>query len=125
MALTIQSEPAQSMAAGFELRGNPSQGELQLFSPFGSTLAVLSWTPNQASLQQHGTQQQNSGSLDDLVAQATGAQIPVMALFDWLNDIPTAVKGWQADLSHLSEGRLQVQRLEPLPAVELRLKLDP
>jgi outer membrane lipoprotein LolB len=123
MALSIQSEPVQTLSAGFELSGNPGQGELQLFSPLGTTVAVLSWSPGKAILQR-GDLAQSAGTLDELVAQATGTAIPVKALFDWLHNRPTEVNGWQADLSHLNEGRLQLRRASPLPAVELRLKLD-
>jgi outer membrane lipoprotein LolB len=112
------------MTAGFELRGSPSHGELQLFSPLGNTLAILTWTPSTASLR-HEAQEQTSGSLDDLVSQATGAEIPVRALFDWLSGMPAEVAGWQADLSQLPEGRLQVRRITPAPTVDLRLKLNP
>ena len=43
-------------------------------------------------------------SVDALVAHATGAAIPVAALFDWLRGIDTPVPGWQADLSQLAAG---------------------
>ncbi|MEI8324124.1 MAG: lipoprotein insertase outer membrane protein LolB [Betaproteobacteria bacterium] len=124
LALSIQSEPAQSYTAGFELRGSASQGELQLFSPLGNTLAVLSWTPVTATLRQ-GAQEQSSDSLEALVLQATGVPIPLKALFDWVANVPTAVAGWRADLSRLGQGRLQLRRFEPAPEVELRLQLDP
>ncbi len=123
LALTIQSEPVQSWASGFELRGGSSHGELQLLSPLGTTLAVLAWTPTAASLRQP-TQQQSSGSLDELMLQVTGTVIPVRTLFDWLDGRPTELAGWQADLSQLAQGRLQLRRGEPAPAVELRLKLE-
>jgi outer membrane lipoprotein LolB len=58
------------------------------------------------------------------VAQATGTEIPVRALFDWLNGIPTEVPGWRVDLTQLPEGRLQVRRLTPTPTVDLRLKVQ-
>jgi outer membrane lipoprotein LolB len=123
LALSIQSEPAQALSAGFELRGAASQGELQLFSPLGGTLAVLAWNPDRATLRL-GTQAQESGSVSSLVLKATGTEIPVQALFDWLNNIPTQVDGWQVDLSQLCNGRLQLRRSTPVPAVELRLKFD-
>ncbi len=123
MALSVQSEPAQTLSAGFELSGNPGQGELQLLSPLGTTLAVLSWTADRANLQR-GDQSQSAGTLDELVEQATGTALPVTALFDWLNNRPAEVVGWQADLSQLGQGRLQLRRTAPLPVVELRLKLD-
>jgi outer membrane lipoprotein LolB len=121
-ALTVQSEPAQSTSASFELSGSPSHGELRLVSPLGTTLAVLTWTPSKATLSQSSLEQ-TSDSLDELVAQATGTEIPVRALFDWLNGIPTEAPGWQVDLTQLPEGRLQVRRLTS-PTVDLRLKVQ-
>ena len=78
---------------------------------------------NRANLQR-GDQSQSAGTLDELVEQATGTALPVTALFDWLNNRPAEVVGWQADLSQLGQGRLQLRRTAPLPVVELRLKLD-
>ncbi len=124
LAMTIQSEPERSETAAFELRGSPSHGELQLYSPLGNTLAILTWTPTTARLR-HDAQELTSGSPDDLVTQAIGTDIPVRALFDWLSGIPTEVAGWQVDLSQLPEGRLQVRRVAPTPIVELRIKLNP
>ena len=73
---------------------------------------------------QQGGKEQSGGSLEDLVVQATGAQIPVATLFDWLNNRPTEVAGWRSDLKRLAEGRLRVQRSDPAPEIDLRLQLD-
>ena len=43
LSLQVHSEPAQSFAASFELKGQPGQGELKLISPLGSVLGVLRW----------------------------------------------------------------------------------
>ena len=56
--------------------------------------------------------------------QATGAALPLPALFDWLTGINTPVPGWLTDLSGLAEGRLVARRQTPVPAVELRIALD-
>lgn len=124
LALTIQSEPVQSFSAGFDLQGDAIHGELRLFSPLGSTLAVLSWARDTATLNQDG-QALTSNSLTSLVLQVTGAEIPVRALVDWLNNVPAQAPGWQADLSQLPQGRLQVWRTQPEPVIDLRVKLDP
>ncbi|HSW16958.1 MAG TPA: outer membrane lipoprotein LolB [Ramlibacter sp.] len=124
LALQVESDPRQSLSAGFELRGSPDKGELTLFTPIGGTAAVLSWAPGRATLQPNGEPPQEFASLDALVTRATGTAIPVAALFDWLAGVPTAVQGWQADLSQRANGRLRAQRLTPAPAADLRLVLE-
>jgi len=123
MALQVQDNQSQSFSASFELKGQASAGELTLFTPLGSTAAVLTWSPGTAALQANG-QARQAGSVDALVAQATGAAIPVAALFDWLAGINTPVAGWQADLSGMGEGRLRAQRTDPPPLADLRVVLD-
>ena len=63
-------------------------------------------------------------SMEELLAQATGAALPLPALFDWLIGINTPVPGWLTDLSGLAEGRLVARRQTPVPAVDLRIALD-
>ncbi|MGH8337933.1 MAG: lipoprotein insertase outer membrane protein LolB [Rhodoferax sp.] len=123
LALTVNAARAQSFSAAFELRGNAETGELSLYNPLGSTLAVLDWTPDSATLRSND-QARSFGSLEELVRQATGTAIPVAALFDWLRGINTPVPGWQADLSQLASGRLQARRSTPAPTAELRVALD-
>jgi outer membrane lipoprotein LolB len=66
----------------------------------------------------------NFDSVESLVTHATGAAIPVAALFDWLRGIDTPVAGWQPDLSLLAQGRLRARRVEPSPPADLRVVLD-
>jgi outer membrane lipoprotein LolB len=123
LSLRTNSEPVTSMSAGFLLRGDAVHGRLDLYSPLGTTLAALHWSPNAAQLQQGGEMHRFT-SMDELTEQATGAALPVRALFDWLHGIPNSTQGWQADLSQLSQGLLIAQRLSPTPTVQLRIKLD-
>jgi outer membrane lipoprotein LolB len=123
LALQVEENQSQSFSAGFELKGSASAGELALHTPLGGTLALLSWAPGSATLRANG-QTRDFDSVDALVAHATGAAIPVAALFDWLRGIDTPVAGWKADLSLLSQGRLRAQRLEPPPPADLRFVLD-
>ena len=44
LSLRVDSDPVQSMTAGFDLRGTANIGELALYTPLGSTLARLVWT---------------------------------------------------------------------------------
>jgi outer membrane lipoprotein LolB len=123
LALRVDSEPPQAFSAGFELSGQATQGELRLYSPLGTVLAELRWTPQTATLTRNGETQQFD-SLDALATQASGAALPVATLFQWLAGVQTTADGWRADLSQLDAGRLTAQRTAPAPATELRLLLE-
>jgi outer membrane lipoprotein LolB len=122
ISLQVQSEPVQAFFAGFELRGNPAQGELVLNSPLGTSLAVLRWAPGEAVLDSGG-QLQRFDSVDALIEKATGAAIPLPALFDWLDGKNTALAGWSADLSQQPDGRIAASRTVPQPRADLRIVL--
>jgi outer membrane lipoprotein LolB len=122
-SLRIQSEPATLLSAGFRLRGEATEGSLDFYSPLGTTLAALRWSPKDVQLQQGG-QVQRFDSMNELTEQATGAALPISSLFDWLHGLPSVAPGWQADLSQLPQGLLIAQRLSPTPTVHLRIKLD-
>jgi outer membrane lipoprotein LolB len=124
LALTVQDQPGQSFSAAFELRGQPQAGQLTLLNPLGGTVAVLRWQPGQAVLESPGNAPQQHTSIDALLERAAGAAIPVSALFDWLSGVPTAVPGWEPDLSQLADGRLRAQRRDPPPLADLRIVLD-
>jgi outer membrane lipoprotein LolB len=122
--MQVDQTPEQSFAAAFELKGHAAAGELSLFTPLGSTLAVLRWSPGDATLTT-GNDVRRFESLEALVSQATGTPIPVAALFDWLAGVATPVPGWQADLSQLgASGRINARRTAPTPTVDLRVVLD-
>jgi len=123
LSVNVQTSPPTSMSASFALQGQAQQGSLSLYSPLGTTLAVLDWTTTAAHLHQ-GTQQQRFDSLEVLTEQATGAALPVAALFDWLQGSPSPAPGWQVDLSALAQGSLSARRYQPTPEVTLRIKLD-
>ncbi len=118
----MQSEPVQAFFAGFELRGNPDQGELVLNSPLGTSLAVLRWSPGEALLDSGG-QIQRFDSVDALITNATGAAIPLPALFDWMAGKNTVLAGWNADLTQHAEGRISASRITPQPRTDLRIVL--
>lgn len=129
MALQIDSTPPQSFSAGFELKSQKQTGELKLLSPLGSVLAQLEWTPGQARLEQGGQIWQND-SIDALLIQLTGAAVPLEALIDWLQAIPTRIPGWTADLKQIGKGKLWIQNVPSVstpaqPQVTLRLILEP
>lgn len=124
LALRVENgQGPQSFSAGFELSGTPQAGELVLSTPFGTTLATLTWTAQDATLRTNG-EVRHFESVDALATQATGAALPIAALFLWLSGQHATAAGWQADLSQLSDGRLMAQRTHPEPAAELRIVLD-
>ncbi|GGH50921.1 hypothetical protein GCM10010975_04190 [Comamonas phosphati] len=126
MALQVEGQSQaqnQSFSAAFELEGRPQQGQLLVFTPLGSTIASLQWTASQAVLQQ-GERITTSDSLPALIEQLTGSELPITALFDWLQGRNTAAAGWQVDLSRISEGRLRADRISPPPPASLRIVLD-
>ncbi len=123
LAVRVESDQTQSFSAGFELSGTPLAGELTLYTPLGTTAAALSWTSQTAVLRRPGEVHYFT-SLDGLIQQALGAEIPVVALFAWLAGDNMVVAGWNADLSQHGAGRITARRTAPAPAAELRLVLD-
>jgi outer membrane lipoprotein LolB len=123
LALSVEGQANQSFSAGFELKGAPETGELSLFNPLGGTVAVLSWSPGTATLRANG-QTRQFPSLESLAQEATGAPLPVAALFDWLAGKATPIAGWEADVSQVAEGRLRARRTAPPPAADLRVAFD-
>lgn len=124
ISLQVQSEPAQSFSASFELKGRAERGELTLISPLGNVLGVLRWSPGEAVLDSGGGKVQRFASVDELMAQATGAAVPIDALFAWLRGDNAAASGWSADLSRHQEGRISAKRSQPAPQADLRVVLD-
>ena len=124
ISVQVLGDSPSSMSAGFLLRGNAQSGELDLYSPLGTTLGSLQWTKQQVMLDD-GNKQQYFNSLAELTEKATGAALPVEALFGWLQGRHDTAIGWQADLSTASEGSISARRTHPAPEVTLRIKLDP
>jgi outer membrane lipoprotein LolB len=123
LSMQVGSNPPQAFSAGFELSGNSSQGQLLLNSPLGTAVASAQWTAEQAVLRS-GSDARHYRSMEELLTHATGAALPLAALFDWLTGVPTPVAGWDTDLSGLQQGRLLASRQNPEPTVQLRILLD-
>jgi len=127
LAVRIESDQnqteRQSLSAEFELSGDPKSGRLTLYTPLGTTAVALSWSANQAVLQVNGAAR-NFDSLDALVKEALGTEVPVAALFAWLAGDNQAVAGWSVDLSQQANGRITARRSTPAPLTELRLVLE-
>jgi outer membrane lipoprotein LolB len=123
LSVRVDSEPAQSFYAGFDLHGNARQGQMSLYSPLGATLAQLTWSPDEARLHSEG-KEQAFASLEALMRHVMGTELPVTGLFAWLAGQPANPDGWIADLKDRESGKLVARRLHPVPAVELRLVLE-
>lgn len=123
LALQLQSTPPQNWSASFELQGSAEQGQMVLFSPIGTSLARLSWTPHTAVLEQ-GPNKTESSNLSSLSHRLTGTDLPIAALFDWLAGKTADAPGWQVDLSAHPQGRLTASRHTPAPEAVLRILLD-
>lgn len=123
ISLKIQSEPPQAFFAGFELKGQVETGELTLINPLGSILGVIKWSLAGATFES-AQAPKRFASVDELLAQTTGAAVPIAALFNWLAGVQTQLDGWTADLSQRAEGRIVANRQTPAPQVQLRLILD-
>ena len=123
LALTVHTEPVQSVAAGFDLRGSPDAGSLLLTSPLGNAVARVVWSETDAEWRQ-GDRVIKKRNLEELTTELGGTALPVAALFAWLNGTALETDGWQADLSRHADGRITARRTHPLPSAELRLVLQ-
>jgi outer membrane lipoprotein LolB len=141
LALQVEAHldrPAQSLSAGFDLRGNAERGELRLSTPLGTTLAAAFWGPDEARLVTPQGERRYE-NLEALSREAFGESLPLRALPDWLNGRPWpgaaepaqplqpgpgfVQLGWSIDLARFDTGQWQARRAGP-PAVRLRAQLD-
>ncbi len=118
-----EAQSEQAFSAGFELTGSPQRGSLVLTSVLGSTLASLRWDETSASLRTTG-EPQRFASLNDLVRQATGTDLPVASLFLWLRGEADNSQGWEANLTGLADGRLSARSTSGQKASELKIILE-
>jgi outer membrane lipoprotein LolB len=123
ISVQVQGDNPTSMSASFLLRGDAKNGELDLYSPLGTTLGALQWTPQLVQLSDGGKHQYFT-SLAELTEKATGAALPVEAIFGWLQGRDVQAAGWLADLSAAPQGSITARRTAPAPEVTLRIKLD-
>ena len=140
------NQPARSMSGTFELSGNASSGQLVLTSPIGTTIARARWSdpvgtqgaPSKIELEADGGTT-HYATLEDMMQHAIGDQLPLAAMFDWLDGRPWPAApvqrgadgssfdqlGWHVDLSQLAGNRLiDAQRPQPAPVLHVRVKLD-
>lgn len=129
--------PAESHNAAFELAGDDRQGRMRLMGPLGAQVALATWGPAGAALQDaNGTQR--FASLAELAEAALGEPVPLGALLHWLQGQPWpgaphtplpggtgfSQLGWAVDLAQWRDAALvEARRLDP-PGVSVRAKLD-
>ena len=123
MSLTVHQTPVQYVAAAFELEGNATHGELTLFSPLGHASLVLRWSPGQAHWLQNG-QTRQFASLAEMTQAATGTDLPLDALFDWLDGRDSTAPGWIVERSGSAKA-WSAKRSQPAPAVTLMISPTP
>jgi outer membrane lipoprotein LolB len=125
LTMRVAKNPPEQFSTAFEMSGHAEQGQLHLLSPLGTTLAVVRWNPQGASLQQSSDIQQFA-SMDELTQGLTGAALPLPQLLIWLDRAGPAVAGWQIKAEALKKGRrVLAERQQPLPVLQLTLLLDP
>jgi outer membrane lipoprotein LolB len=113
----------QSFSAAFELTGSPDAGELTFFTPLGSTAAAIRWSAHSATLQAPGDTRSFAG-LGPLIQTLLGTDVPVLALFAWLDGRAMQADGWDVDLAQYAQGKIIAQRRTPQPEAQLRLILE-
>lgn len=128
-------ERAANMA--FELRGNPTAGEIDFSTALGTVVARARWSADRVVLVT-SQGERRFDDLDSLSREALGEAVPVAALFDWLRGRawPGAPSepdaggagfrqlGWQVDLAAYDKGQVIARRSRP-PAVTVRAVIDP
>lgn len=117
------STPIQALSAGFELSGAPDKGEMSFFTPIGTTAAQVHWNPDKARLQTP-TETRYFTDLNALLLVLLGTEVPVTALFAWLNGQSAQADGWTADLKEKNKGRISAHKLTA-PRAELLILLEP
>ena len=140
------AQPARAMSGQFELSGNASSGQLILTSPLGVTVARARWSdprgatgePSDIELEANGGSA-HYPTLEAMMQQAIGDQLPLAAMFDWLAGRPWPGApvtrapgglafdqlGWHVDQSQFAADRLiDAQRVDPPPTLHVRVKLD-
>jgi outer membrane lipoprotein LolB len=125
LTLRVAKNPPEQFSAAFEMTGRPEQGQLSFLSPLGTTMAMVRWNPQGASLQQ-GSDLQNFVSMDELTLRLTGAALPLPQLMAWLDRTGPPVNGWQINAQASKSGRrVLADRQQPMPALQLTVLLDP
>ena len=123
IAVVVESSPKQAFSAYFDLQGDSKNGQMELSTALGTTLARMRWSTQEALLQT-GANTRVYPSLSELTFAALGADLPFETLLQWLRGVPASDAGWQSDLSEFESGKVNARRLLPEPRVDLKIILD-
>ena len=74
----------ESLHGNFTWTQTPSDTTVTLLSPLGQTLAIITATPDGATLAQGGQQLRSASDVDTLTANTLGWPLPVAGLREWL-----------------------------------------
>ena len=123
---SFNDRPPQSVVALFDLQiTNGQSGQLELSSPLGTMMGRASWGPDQVRLYTPHTERIYP-HLAALSQDLLGENVPIEALFDWLNGrpwpmaasspLPAPGRGfnqldWLVKLDRESEGLILAERL--------------
>ena len=123
--LRILQQPPEQFSATFTLEGTADTGELTIYTPIGTTVAVANWNADGATLTE-GSKQQSFASMETLTRAVTGANLPLPALMSWLDHDGETINGWELRSENPASGRqIFAKRISPLPQLQLTLILDP
>ncbi len=118
-----QGSVRQSFSSAFFVQGNPTQGQLVFFTPMGTTLATLDWNDRLASLHAPGITR-HYNTLQELMISVMGVDVPLPALFAWLQGTSIPTNEWRVDLSQYANGKILAHRTSTEPTVELCIVLE-
>lgn len=93
----------ESLNGKFTWRQSAANTDVNLISPTGQTVAVISVTPSSATLKQSGEPTRSAPDLDSLTRQTLGWTLPVSGLRDWLQGYATAADGSRFSASPASD----------------------
>ncbi len=123
IGINVSEPQPQSFSAHFELDGDAETGTLRLATPLGTTLAFMQWAPGSAMLTSTGAPRRFE-SLSALTQASLGLDVPIAALFDWLQGTASPATYWEADLSEISNGKLTAKRTAPDMRAEIKLLME-
>lgn len=83
----------ESLNGKFTWRQSKDSTDVNLISPTGQTVAVISVTPTSATLKQSGKEPLTASDLDSLTTRTLGWTLPVSGLRDWLQGHAIASDG--------------------------------
>jgi outer membrane lipoprotein LolB len=83
----------ESITGKFNWQQTPGRVDVSLASPLGQTLAIISVTPESATLTQADRAPRVAKDLETLTRDALGWSLPVSGLRDWLQGYATGADG--------------------------------